>query len=93
MQKRVAGKDLPLLGPVSPHDAWRSWTGMVEYFFDKHLLLPCDASVESYGSMLLFDPLLSIKIYSNMELEEEIDRIETHHQGEKAAPAAWSEES
>lgn len=44
---------------------------MVESFFDKHLLLPQEASVESYASMLLFNPLFSIKIYSNMEKEEE----------------------
>lgn len=66
--------DMLLLGPASPHEVWNSWTGMLEYFFDKHLLLPNDPCVESYGSMLLFDPLLSIKIYSN-----EIDEVDDEH--------------
>jgi len=65
------GGDMLLLGPSPPHEVWRSWTSMVESFFDKHLLLPQEASVESYASMLLFNPLFSIKIYSNMEKEEE----------------------
>jgi len=67
MKSKSAG---PLLGPASPHDVWRSWIGMVEFFFDKHLLLPPDASLESYATMLSFNPLFSMKIYSNKETEE-----------------------
>jgi hypothetical protein len=60
-----------LLGPSPAHEVWHAWASIVESFFDKHLLLPPEMSVESYASMLHFDPLFTIKIHSNMELEEE----------------------